>query len=143
MANKSAAAKRVLVVEDDFDFATLLRSILVQAGYTVEIAHTCEHAILYMRHLNPDLITLDIQMPRESGLLFYRRLKADRTLRDIPVIVVTGLTRSDKNWGSFLHAFLEPEHVPHPEAYVEKPVDAPRLLATVRETLSSSAFVNC
>lgn len=138
MVNESSAAKHVLVVEDEPDFAALIRSILVRAGYTVTTAHRCDDALSIVRQLRPDLITLDLQMPGESGALLYRKLKADERFRDIPVVVVTGLTRHDKDMENLVKSLLEPEHVPHPEAYVEKPFDGPHFLATIEETLSSS-----
>lgn len=139
MTNQPATAKHVLVVDDEPDFAALLQSILEKAGYAVGKAYNGEDALVDVRKTRPDLITLDIRMPRESGLLFYRKLKRDKTLQGIPVVVVTGLTRGDKDMENIIHAFLEPDNLPHPEAYVEKPVDGPRLLKAVNEVLASAA----
>lgn len=143
MANESVTGKRVLVVEDEFDFADLLRSILERAGYTVMTAYNGEHAYSQVQKARPDLITLDIQMPKESGLFFYRKLKADEAFRNIPVVVVTGLTKDDRDWENLIRTFMEPEHVPHPEAYVEKPVDEPRFLITIEEALSCPTSGEC
>ena len=137
MTNESAVEKHVLVVEDEPDFAALLRSILVKAGYSVGTAHNGDVAFSQVREARPDLITLDIQMPKKSGALFYRKLKADEKFREIPVVVVTGLTRDDKDMESVIRSFLEPENVPHPEAYVEKPVDGPHLLRTIQGVIAS------
>ena len=139
MTVESEAARHVLVVEDEPDFAALLRSILSQAGYTVATAHNGDDALLRVREQTPDVITLDIQMPRQSGLFFYRKLKTDEAFRGIPVVVVTGLTRDDADMESIIRSFLETENVPHPDAYLEKPVDGPRLVSTIQEVLSSSA----
>ena len=143
MTNESAAAKHVLVVEDEPDFAALLRSILVKAGYTVAMTYNADEAFSQVHEVRPDLITLDIQMPGKSGALFYRKLKADEVFRDIPVIVVTGLTRDDQDMASVIRSFLETENIPHPEAYVEKPVDGPRLLGTIQDVLGSEKHGTC
>ncbi len=143
MTNDSIAEKHVLVVEDEPDFAALLESILLEAGYTVATAYDCEGAFLQVRKHRPDLITLDIQMPRQSGLFFYRKLKADEAFRDVPVVVVTALTRSDKDMENIIRSFLEPEDVPHPEAYVEKPIDGPGFLRTIRDVLSPNKCGSC
>jgi len=143
MTNESAAKKHVLVVEDEPDFAALLRSILVKAEYTVAMAHNCEDALSQVRQVRPDIITLDMQMPRESGAIFYRKLKADEKLRDIPVVVVTGITRDDKDMETLVRSLLEPDNVPHPEAYVEKPVDGPSLLGAIQEALSCATPGSC
>jgi CheY-like chemotaxis protein len=139
MTNESAAKKHVLVVEDDPDFAALLRSILVKAEYTVAMAHNCEDALSEVHEARPDIITLDMQMPRESGAVFYRKLKRDKQLRNIPVVVVTGVTRDDSDMKTLVHSLLEPDNVPHPQAYLEKPVDGPSLLRTIEEALSCIA----
>jgi CheY-like chemotaxis protein len=143
MTTESVTGKHVLVVEDEPDFAALLRSILMKAGYTVATTYYSDQALSLVSELKPDLITLDIQMPRESGLFFYRKLKANEAFRHIPVVVVTGLTRGDKDMENLIRTFLEAENVPHPEAYVEKPVDGPHLLRTIEEVLLSSNCQSC
>ncbi len=136
MDKQSTQARHVLIVEDEPDFAALLQSILEKAGYTVATAYNCEDALRQVREHQPDLITLDIQMPRKSGIFFYRKLKAQKANRDLPVVVVTGLTREDKVMENLIHSLLEPDDIPHPDAYVEKPVEGPRFLATLEEVLS-------
>lgn len=143
MTNQSERKKHILVVEDEPDFAALLRSILLGAGYTVATTYYSDQAFSLVRELRPDLITLDIQMPRKSGLFFYRKLKADEAFRDIPVVVVTGLTRGDKDMENIIRSFLETENVPHPEAYLEKPVDPPHFLRTIQDVLLSSKCGSC
>ena len=141
MSNVPSTSKHVLVVDDEPDFAALLRSILITAGYTVATAHECEGALVQARMRRPDIITLDIQMPRKSGVHFYHKLKKEEAFRDVPVVVVTGLTH-DREMENLIHSLLEPDKLPHPQAYVEKPVDGPRLLETIEEALSSSASGN-
>ena len=138
MTDDSVARKHVLIVEDEPDFAALLQSTLRNAGYTAATAHNSEDALLQVRGTRPDVITLDMQMPRESGAMFYRKLKRDEKLRDIPVVVVTGVTRDDQDMKTLVHSLLEPDNVPHPEAYLEKPVDRPTLLRTIQEALSTA-----
>jgi len=138
MSNDSVTEKRVLIVEDEPDFAALLQSILLNAGYTVAVAYDSEDALSKVRTASPDVITLDMQMPRESGAVFYRKLKGDENLRHIPVVVVTGITRDDQDMKTLVRSLLEPDNVPHPEAYLEKPVDGPSLLQTVEAALSSA-----
>jgi CheY-like chemotaxis protein len=130
-------AKHVLIVEDEPDFAALLQSILVNAGYAVATACNSEEAMAQVRTTRPDVITLDVQMPKESGAMLYRKLKRDENFRAIPVVVVTGVTRDDQDMKTLVHSLLEPDNVPYPEAYLEKPVDGPSLLRTIEEAISS------
>ena len=138
MNDELKTGKRVLVVDDEPDFAELLSSILVNAGYTVTMAHNCEDAIAQVRKSRPDVITLDIQMPRKSGPLFYRTLRAQERFRDIPVVVVTGLMH-DREMENLFRTLLEADNVPPPAAYLEKPVDGLTLLKTIEEAMSTSS----
>ena len=133
--------KRVLVVEDLADFAALMESMLRGLGYDVAIACDGEEALSQAQACPPDLITLDIQMPRKSGPLFYRQLKSLEALRNIPVIVVTGLTRDDPEWDGIIHSLLEVEHLPQPEAYLDKPVDRDTLASVIDEALAGRQAV--
>ena len=136
VANDRMSQKHVLIVEDEPDFAALLRSILAGAGYTVAVAHNFVDALSAVRKARPDLITLDIRMPNRSGVYFYQELKAIEDFHDIPVIVVSGIVGHDTEMEGVVRSFLETAYMPHPEAYVEKPVDGPRFLRTIEEVLS-------
>ncbi len=113
----------VLVVEDEPDFAALMESMILRLGYDAGVAHGAEEALASVRARRPDAITLDIKMPGKSGALFYRQMKSDPALRDVPVVVVTGLIRDNPDWGVLVHAFLETDRLPPPWVYLEKPVD--------------------
>jgi len=133
MASAKESNKRVLIVEDDKDFAALIESILNEEGYDTTVSFNGEDALDQVRFHPPDLVTLDIQMPRKSGLLFYREMKTDRRLRDIPVIVITGLTPGDRDMETVIRSFLEVDHLPSPESYIEKPFEREWLVQTVKE----------
>ena len=143
MDNDSVARRHVLIVEDESDFAALLQSIFQNAGYTAATAHNCEDALAQVSKTRPHVITLDMQMPRKCGAIFYRKLKADEKLRNIPVVVVTGVTRDDKDMETLVRSLLESDNLPHPEAYLEKPVDGPSLLRTIEEAMSISNSASC
>jgi CheY-like chemotaxis protein len=143
MSSDPAKATHVLVVDDEPDFAALLRSILIKAGYTVATASHCEDAMKELNRKTPDLITLDINMPEKSGVFFYRDIKSRPEFRGIPVIVVTGLTRDDKEMENIIRSFLETQNVPHPEAYLEKPVTGSSLRKAVETALLSGKPASC
>ncbi|RJP19427.1 MAG: response regulator [Candidatus Omnitrophota bacterium] len=129
----------ILVVEDDPDFSALLQSVLQEDDYQVAVAHNGEEAFQYMKITKPDLITLDIHMPKQSGLFFYRKIKSTYEFMEIPVIVVTGLMRNDRDMNLMIRSFLETEHIPVPNAYFDKPLDEQRLLQKVNEILHPSS----
>jgi len=125
--------RHILIVEDEPDFAALMQAFLHEGNFSTSVAHDGENAVELLFENKPDLITLDIQMPRKTGLLFYRQVKNMDRYRDVPVVVVTGLTRDDPDMASFIRSFLEVEKIPSPDAYLEKPVNKEKLMSTVEE----------
>jgi two-component system phosphate regulon response regulator PhoB len=132
----STTKQRILVVDDEPDFVAYIETVLREDGFTVSTAFDGEEALLRVRETPPDLVTLDIQMPRKTGVLFYRQMKSNEKLRSIPVIVVTGLRRMSEYAGPFVERFFEVDGLPLPEAYLDKPVDKDQLLSVVKEKLA-------
>jgi two-component system phosphate regulon response regulator PhoB len=132
----STTQQHVLVVDDEPDFVAYIETVLREDGFTVSTAFDGEEALLRVRETPPDLVTLDIQMPRKTGVLFYRQMKSNEKLRSIPVIVVTGLRRMSEYAGPFVERFFEVDGLPLPEAYLDKPVDKDQLLSVVKEKLA-------
>ncbi len=128
--------RHILVVDDDPDFTAYLKTILEEEGFVVATASDGEEALRHVRTTPPDLVTLDIQMPRKTGVLFYRQMKSDDELRSIPVVVISGLF--DEGNKAFIERFFESDRIPAAEAYLEKPIAKDRLLAVVKEKLTNA-----
>ena len=86
------------------------------------------------RELNPDLIILDILMPKRDGLSTYEDLRRDERTGTVPIIVLTSV--SEKLGFTFSSDDMKTSYGRGPEAFLEKPVDPQRLLATVDSVLS-------
>lgn len=85
-------AKKILVIDDDPHIVDYLATLFNDHGYeTVTAAHGHEGFEL-LKEQRPDLITLDLDMPKEWGPKFYRRFSKDPELKDTPLIVISGLT---------------------------------------------------
>jgi len=82
---------KVLVVDDDTVLTRLYKSFFEHEGLEVEIAGDGEEGFEKAKTFNPDLILSDIMMPRMDGLAFLGKLKEDKSLKKIPVIVMTNL----------------------------------------------------
>lgn len=117
----SSQPKRVLVVDDDESAAAFVRAALASDKYEVAGASDGLDGLSRARKEIPDLIILDVYMPRQVGFYTLRDLKTDPKTKSIPVIMLTGvgkrmgITFSTED----LHDFLATE----PDAYLEKPVD--------------------
>ena len=122
---------RILVVDDIADNVEILRMRLTSLGYEVVVAEDGEQALAKVRETLPDLILLDIMMPKIDGLEVVRRLKADARLPFIPVILVTAKA-SPKDVVAGLDA--------GGDDYLTKPIDHGALVARVRAMLRIKAL---
>ncbi|MBN1212563.1 MAG: response regulator [candidate division Zixibacteria bacterium] len=127
-------AKKVLIIEDEPDVMEYLNTVLENNGYRTYTSTDAENAFAMVKEIVPDLICLDIMMPRESGLSFYKRLKETKTLKNIPVVVVSGVIQQ----GEFdFRSFVPDETIAPPERYIEKPIVVDDFLDTVAELTAS------
>ena len=83
---------RALVVDDDPQYRLLLRYVLGDAGIETAEAGPAQDVVEVARRERPDVILLDWRMPGTSGLQLCRDLRADEAVRDVPVVMLTGLS---------------------------------------------------
>lgn len=122
-----SSQKKILVVDDDFEIIESVRYALEGAGYSVVIARDGNQGLALAERENPDLMILDMMMPKRSGFLVLEKL---RRLRDVPlpVIMITG------NEGSRHKAYAELLGV---SDYIRKPFAMDRLIDAVEKLLPS------
>jgi twitching motility two-component system response regulator PilH len=127
--------KKVLVVDDDPDVITFNVSVLEENGYTPLIARNGEEGLNKIKEESPDLVILDVLMPKQSGIRLYRELKTDRSLEHVKVIILSGIAK--KTFLRSQKALTEfgGEQVPEPEIYLEKPVEPDELAQAVKKIL--------
>jgi len=122
--------KTILVVEDETDVMDYLVTFFEDNDFNVLTAENGKTGFEKAKSHHPDLISLDISMPEESGVRMYRNLHDTPSTQDIPVVVITGVT-------SDFRGFLESRRqVDPPAAYFEKPIDREAVLAKVKEILN-------
>ena len=83
--------KRIILVDDDQDFCEILKSRLEKEGFTVEVAYDGEQGLEKVKSNPPDLLILDVMMPKKSGLEVCKELKADSAYNEIPIIMLTAV----------------------------------------------------
>lgn len=121
-------AKKILIIDDEKDMRVYLEAVFRKAGYETESAEDGDQGVWLAEAKNPDLITLDILMPRKSGVKAYRGLRTSEKTAATPIIVLTGLTKSDDFFGTF-------DDLKRPEAIVEKPIKREEFLETIKELI--------
>jgi len=122
-------AKKILIVDDEADVRSYLEALLKDNGYETAIAVDGDQAMPKAKSFHPDLISLDIIMPHETGQKFYRELCKDPELSKVPVIIVSGVTRYKELFAR------DHKTMPKPFAFIDKPIDREAYLAKVAEAL--------
>jgi two-component system alkaline phosphatase synthesis response regulator PhoP len=113
----------ILVVDDEPEIVRLLRSYLERDGYRVVTAYNGEEALYAARHEKPDLVVLDILMPKMDGLAFTRQIRREQ---DVPIIMLTARAEeTDRIVGLEMGA----------DDYVTKPFSPREVVARVRAVL--------
>ncbi|MEA3438290.1 MAG: response regulator [Thermodesulfobacteriota bacterium] len=127
--------KKVLCVDDDPDIRLFVVTVLEENGYTPLTATNGEEALEIIKKERPDLVTLDVLMPRQSGIKMYRELKTDDSLKNIPVIILSGIARRTFLRSQEALTEFGSENVPEPAAYMEKPVEPEELAEMIKKVI--------
>ena len=127
--------KKILIVDDEEDILAYLDTVFRNNGYQTCTACNGQEALEKTKAENPDLVTLDIVMPKKSGIRYYQEMKKDPDLKKIPIIIITAIT----GWGydkEGFHKFIKSsKQVPPPEGFMSKPIDPDELLKVVKKFL--------
>ena len=118
--------KKILVVDDEVDLLKTIQFSLEVEGYTVLVSCNGEDALNLARRENPDLILLDIMLPKLDGYKVCRLLKFDEKYKHIPILMLTAKTQEkDKVLGIETGA----------DEYITKPFDMDELMEKIKEYL--------
>jgi len=122
--------KTVLVVDDEADVRNFLKTALIEAGFEVVIACDGFEALEQLKKQVPDLISLDLVMPKKSGAKFHHELVKNSKWAKIPIIIVTGHARDDLG-----KADLKNLTMSGPGIYLEKPVKPKNYIAAIKKLM--------
>jgi len=128
----------ILVVEDEPDVQCFLETSLTDAGFTVTTASDGHEAYNKVKANIPDCITLDLVMPRQSGILFYKKLRKNSKWSKIPVIIISAHTKDDLGHEDYIE-LMKGAEFSKPDGYLEKPIETGELLKTISELLNLDA----
>lgn len=118
----------ILIVEDEKDFARALEILLNSKGYKIEIANDGMSGLQKAREMSPDLIILDIMLPKINGYKISRLLKFDEQFKNIPIIMLTARAeKHDEEVGMETGA----------DIYMTKPLENKELLRNMEDLLGA------
>jgi len=119
-------AARILIVDDTETMRLYEHMLLSGQGYELDMAENGIEALKKIEEVRPDLILLDIMMPRMDGIECCRQIKADESLREIKVVMVTTKSEYEKVKEAFAAGC---------DDYVTKPINRVELLSKLKELL--------
>ena len=102
-------ARKILVVDDERHIVRLVQVNLEKVGYQVVTAYDGVEALEQMTKEKPDMVILDVMMPRMDGFEVLKKLQADASTRDIPVIMLTAKAQDAdifRGWSSGVSSYL-------------------------------------
>lgn len=119
---------KILVIDDSTTNIVLLEAVLKERGYQIETALNAREAFLRIEKQIPDLILLDLLMPKVSGFDFLEELRKNEKTRKTPVIVISAINTDDEN----------ARRIENLEAvdFIRKPIDIQYLVSKVKEILN-------
>ncbi|HNW44585.1 MAG TPA: response regulator [Elusimicrobiales bacterium] len=121
------ADKLVLIVDDDDSVRELIEFVVKKEGFKVEKAADGEEALRKARSVNPDLMLLDLMLPKFGGFEILRELQSDET-SSIPIIIITG-RYTDRSTSEMI------KQEPNVKDFIEKPVKPQVLSAVIHKIL--------
>ena len=125
------ATKKLLIVDDEPELRDLLSITFGTRDFKIFTAQDGEEGLKLVASKKPDLIILDIKMPRLNGYEFLSRMRKDEKTRSIPIVVLTSITgdsgRTDEEWAQSLEV----------EDFISKPVEPFDLLERVERVLAA------
>lgn len=118
--------KRILVIDDEVEIVSALQIILEHAGYEVLTASEGMEGLIKAKEQKPDLVVLDLLMPKLNGYQVCRMLKFDKAYSHIPIIMLTALSsKDDQEWGRKTNA----------DDYIIKPFESKDLINKIKALL--------
>jgi adenylate cyclase len=126
-------SKCVLVVDDESDARQFVRAVAEDLGLAAIEAADGEQGLAAARDMQPDLIVLDVQMPKLDGYSVFAELRKDPATRAIPVVMLTGVSART---GVAINADQMGQFVgSEPDAYIDKPIEPALLSDTLQRLL--------
>ena len=138
--------KNIMIIDDEEDIRTYLSAVLEDSGFLTCAVDEGENIIAALERHQPDLVLLDIMMPRRSGISIYHDLRTTAGISHIPVALISGIEKAFGLFDDELKTLQDGRAIRPPDGFIEKPIRIEQLievidniLETKGETVESSA----
>jgi CheY-like chemotaxis protein len=129
--SKKTSAGKILIVDDEPDIIIYLRLLLENNGYEVVSASDGQEGLDLARSENPDLVCLDIMMPKKTGVALYQEIKTDPKLKKLPCVIISAYESAYSFKGQAFRRMVQDKAIPEPLRFFEKPIDVSKFLGFI------------
>ena len=148
-------AKTIMMVDDDENMIKFLTAVLEDNGYQVTSALNGSDGLKMLQEEVPDLLVLDVMMPKKSGFTLFKQIRRDERLKELPVLMLTGVAQSlqemdDEREDTLQHPQdnlrealrkqiqqMRGEGLITPEMFVDKPIDPESFVGRIEELIGT------
>ena len=151
-------AKNVLIVDDDQGGVKYFASVLRESGYEPHWAYDGKEGLEKLQEIKPDLLILDVMMPKKTGFSLFKQIKKDEALKEIPVIMLTAVSQvvdedmKEEDKGDTFSEVKEPfadklgglieahrsEGAVKPDIFLDKPIEPDTLIDAVKKLIGDA-----
>lgn len=148
-------AKKVLIIDDDLSVHKFLSVLLEENGYETDCAEDGRAGLEKIRESTPDLVILDVMMPKKTGFVLFKQLRNEDEYKDLPVLMLTGVAGvleelDDQSEDTMERPFdslretlrmhikkMRDEGLIKPDMFVDKPVEPDAFIERVKALIGS------
>ena len=126
---------KIMIIDDEPDVLDYLKAVLEDNGFdtcTIEENEPVDEAI---QSYSPDLIILDIMMPRRSGVSIYKELRSTPEFKTIPIAIISGMM-PEKDFKKSFQNLVNDNTISLPDGFIEKPIQLKELLELIQKLLN-------
>ncbi len=126
---------KIMIIDDEPDILDYLTAALEDNGYDTCTVDEDEPVDKVIRLCSPDLIVLDIMMPRRSGVSIYKELRSTPEFKTIPIAIISGMM-PEKDFKKSFKNLVNDNTISIPDGFIEKPIQLKELLTLIRKLLN-------
>lgn len=130
-SDKNRNRKKILIIDDEPDIVIYLSTLLEDQGYEVVSASDGIAGLELAKEQKPDLVCLDVMMPRKTGVTLYQEIKTDPQLKKLPCIIISAYESAYTFKGKAFRRIIQDKSIPPPMKFFEKPIDVPVFLGFI------------
>lgn len=124
--------RKIMIIDDEPDILLYLAAAAEDNGFEPLTIGSEETVINIIADNMPDLVVLDIMMPRRSGISIYKEIRTSAPLKHIPIILISGMSGVSDFMENGFQKLIGDDQIPPPDGFIEKPVDIDLLFKQIK-----------